>query len=80
MLVLGLLFRPALLLLIVTMIVATNQHLANGDGLSRASHAIEAGILFFSLLFIGPGSYSLDNRLFGGSKGSAIRKGKAARK
>jgi hypothetical protein len=23
-------------------------------------HAIEAGVLFFSLLFIGPGAYSLD--------------------
>ncbi|RZK26274.1 MAG: DoxX family protein, partial [Flavobacterium sp.] len=27
-----------------------------------ASHAIELGIVFFSLIFIGPGKYSVDKK------------------
>ena len=64
MLLLGLLFRPACLLLAFTMGVATMKHLTGGDGFSTASHAIEAGILFLGLLFVGPGNYSLDHTLF----------------
>ena len=60
---LGLFFRPALLLLIPTMFIATLVHFSKGEGLQEASHAIELGIVFFSLLFIGPGKYSLDERL-----------------
>ena len=40
--------------------VAASMHLGKGEGLLAASHAIELGILFFSLLFIGPGRYSVD--------------------
>jgi putative oxidoreductase len=59
---LGLLFRPAALLIIFTMIVAAIQHLSAGDGLMGASHAIETGLAFFILLFTGPGRFSLDNK------------------
>ena len=59
---LGLLFRPAALLIIFTMIVAAIQHLSAGDGLMGASHAIETGLAFFILLFPGPGRFSLDNK------------------
>jgi len=59
-LILGFLFRPAALLLAITMAVAANMHLGKGEGLLAASHAIELGILFLSLLFIGPGRYSVD--------------------
>ncbi len=59
-LILGWMMRPACVLLLVTMIVAATHHLAKGDGIGGASHAIEAGILFASLLLIGPGRYSLD--------------------
>ncbi len=59
-LVLGVLFRPACLFLTATMAVAATMHLGKGDGLMGASHAIELGILFLSLLFIGPGRYSID--------------------
>jgi putative oxidoreductase len=31
-----------------------------GAGWKDAAHAIELGILFFSLIFIGPGKYSVD--------------------
>ncbi|WP_443937136.1 DoxX family protein [Pedobacter sp. MW01-1-1] len=61
-LVLGLFFRPALILLVFTMIIASLVHFAKGDGLAGASHAIEMGIVFFSLIFIGPGKYSVDKK------------------
>jgi len=59
---LGVFIRPACGLLFITMVVATFMHLGKGDGLGGASHAIEAGIVFFSLILIGPGKYSLDER------------------
>ena len=62
-LILGLLLRPVCILLMINMIVATAMHLANGDGLNVASHAIEDGVLFLSLIFIGPGRLSLDEKL-----------------
>lgn len=59
-LIMGLFFRPACMLMALTMSVATSMHFGRGDGLRGASHAIEAGIVFLSLIFIGPGRYSLD--------------------
>jgi putative oxidoreductase len=58
----GLFFRPALILLIFTMIIAALVHFGKGDGLGGASHAIELGIVFFGLIFIGPGKYSVDKK------------------
>jgi len=51
----GVLFRPACALMLATMVVATSRHLSQGDSFAVASHAIEAGILFLSLILIGPG-------------------------
>ncbi|MEM6926897.1 MAG: DoxX family protein [Myxococcota bacterium] len=62
-LVVGLATRPAAALLVVTMAVAAANHLAMGDGLGGASHAIEDGIAFAALILLGPGRYSLDARL-----------------
>ena len=62
-LVLGLLTRPACLFLFTTMVVATMMHIQKGDSFMKYSHALEAGILFLSLLFIGPGKISLDEKL-----------------
>jgi len=61
-LIVGLFFRPALILLIITMVIAALVHFAKGDGLSGASHAMELAIVFFGLIFIGPGKYSVDKR------------------
>jgi putative oxidoreductase len=61
-LIVGLFYRPALILLVFTMVIATMVHLSKGDGLKGASQAIEMGILFFSLIFIGPGKYSVDKK------------------
>jgi putative oxidoreductase len=60
-LALGVFTRPACFFLLATMIVATSMHISKGDPFVKYSHAMEAGILFLSLIFIGPGKYSLDN-------------------
>ena len=41
------------MMLVFTMIIAALVHFAKGDGLSGASHAIELGIVFLALIFIG---------------------------
>lgn len=61
-LLLGLFFRPVNMLLTFTMIIAALVHFGKGDGIMGASHAIEVGIVFFSLIFIGPGKYSVDGK------------------
>ncbi|WP_443945148.1 DoxX family protein [Pedobacter sp. AW1-32] len=61
-LIVGLSYRPVCILLVFTMIIATMVHLNKGDGIGGASHAIELGIVFFSLIFIGPGKYSVDKK------------------
>ena len=62
-LVLGLFTRPACFFLICTMVVATVMHISMGDPRQIFSHPLVLAILFFSLLFIGPGKYSLDEKL-----------------
>ncbi|MBI3088314.1 MAG: DoxX family protein [Candidatus Omnitrophica bacterium] len=59
-LIAGFCTRLAALFMAGTMTVAATMHLCRGDGLAVASHAIEAGIVFLSLILIGPGRYSLD--------------------
>ncbi|WP_113660961.1 DoxX family protein [Pedobacter nanyangensis] len=61
-LLLGLFYRPVNMLLTFTMIIAALVHLNKGEGIMGASHAIELGIVFFSLIFIGPGKYSVDKK------------------
>ena len=63
-LVLGLFTRVTCFLLFFTMLVATVRHYAAGDGFGGWSHAAEVGIVFFALIFIGPGRFSLDNWWF----------------
>ena len=58
-LMLGLFVRPAACFMAMTMAVAATMHLVQGDGIQRASHAIEAGIVFVSLLLIGAGRYTV---------------------
>jgi len=61
-LALGLWTRAVCLPLAFTMVMATVNHLAKGDGFGKASHAIEACFVFVGLFLIGPGRYSLDER------------------
>jgi putative oxidoreductase len=58
----GLAFRPVCLFLMFTMAVASTMHLNNGDGLMIASHALELGIVFLGLVFLGPGRFSVDKK------------------
>jgi putative oxidoreductase len=62
-LLLGLFFIPSVALMLCVMIVATANHLANGDPFSSYSHSIELGIVFLSLLLVGPGRYSADRKI-----------------
>ena len=54
----GLLFRPALLLLIINMAVAATMHITTGQGSPEL--ALVYGITWLALFFTGPGRYSLD--------------------
>lgn len=60
-LALGLLTRVAAFLLTINMAVALFAvHLRHGDDFNKYSHALEDGVVFLGLIFIGPGRYSLD--------------------
>lgn len=61
-LVMGWMFRPAVAFLAITMLVAAYDHLSGGEGWSKASHAIEVGVVFIGLLGVGPGAYSIYER------------------
>ena len=65
-LVLGLWFRVACFGLLATMVMATVMHLSKGDSFKDYSHALESAFVFLGLLLAGPGSYSLNERLYGG--------------
>ena len=60
----GFAFRPACLLIAMTMAVAGifawHHHDKDITSLQGASHAWELGLVFLSMIFIGPGKYSVD--------------------
>lgn len=58
-LVLGIFTRTAAACLAFTMIVAVIDHVTSGDGLLKASHAIEAGMVFLALVAAGSGKYAI---------------------
>lgn len=58
-LMLGFFTRPAVFLMMCTVLVAATGHIA-GTIPGAPWHALEAGVVFLSLLFMGPGAYSLD--------------------
>jgi putative oxidoreductase len=58
-LLLGVFFRPAVALMMFTMIIAVLHHISAGGGFNDFSHAAENGVTFLGLLLIGPGPYSL---------------------
>ena len=59
MIMLGLYIRYFSILLFITMLVAISSHLAGGDGIMGASHAIESAVVFVCLFFSGAGNYSI---------------------
>ncbi|HEX4952099.1 MAG TPA: DoxX family protein [Thermoanaerobaculia bacterium] len=60
--ILGLLFRPAALLLFATMCMATAFHISKGDPFSGWAHPFEMAAVFFGLLLLGPGRLSVDGK------------------
>jgi putative oxidoreductase len=60
--ILGLAFRPACLLLVINLVVAAVSHFGKGGDLGDAAHAIEDAVVFAGLFFIGPGRYSVDKK------------------
>jgi putative oxidoreductase len=67
--ILGLFFRPAVILLAITMTVATVKHSAETPAkpTSRWEHfmqvtirPLELAVVFYGLIFIGPGRFSFD--------------------
>jgi putative oxidoreductase len=62
-LILGLFVRPASCFMLFTMLVATTMHFSHGDGLNGAAHAIDDGIIFLSLIFLGAGDLTVKKLL-----------------
>ena len=62
-LIFGLYTLPALVLLIITMLVATFSHILQGDSYGQIAHPLKAAVAFAALLFTGPGRYSMDQKL-----------------
>lgn len=60
----GLLYRPVSLLLGITMVVAVYAHVGEGDPLGASSHALKMAFVFFGLMMVGPGKYSLDYKFW----------------
>jgi putative oxidoreductase len=57
--ILGLLFRPVCILMVINLIVAAIFTYDLSGSFGDAAHAIEDAITFAGLFFIGPGPYSL---------------------
>jgi putative oxidoreductase len=57
-LVAGILFRPACLFMLFTMLVAVAANFRGGYGFAGASQALEMGIVFLSLFITGPGKFT----------------------
>ena len=70
---LGLATRVACIFVAGTMVVAAAMKFATGAGLFGASQAIENGIVYLSILIAGPGTYSLDHKLWNRSRISVNR-------
>jgi putative oxidoreductase len=62
---LGFVFRPALLMIGITMIVAFSQGLANGQTFARSVYPLELFVVLMGMAFTGPGRISIDNYIFG---------------
>lgn len=62
-LIMGVFFTPVLALLLVVRLASAFQQIASGDDFSTYAHSLEMVIVFIGLMFIGPGQYSVQNRM-----------------
>ena len=58
--ILGFWFRPACLYILITLAILFCIRIETGSTIGKLSDLIELAILLLSLLFIGPGKYSID--------------------
>jgi len=58
-LILGILFRPACLLMLATMVVAFAVHFFNADPFAVLAHPMKAAIVFAALFLSGPGEWTV---------------------
>ena len=59
-LILGFLTRLSSAMLTFVMLIAVLMHFGEGHGLGSAGHAIELGVVFLGLMFVGAGKYAID--------------------
>ena len=59
-LILGFLTRLSSAMLTFVMLIAALMHFGEGHGLGSAGHAIELGVVFLGLMFVGAGKYAMD--------------------
>ena len=58
--VLGLFFRPACILIFITMSVAAAGDITGEEGIKGSAHPLKMAFVFLGLTAIGPGKYSVD--------------------
>lgn len=63
-LIAGVLLRPACALMLFTMLVAVTSHIRGGHDFSDVALALVLGIVFLSLIFTGPGRFTLPKLFF----------------
>jgi len=66
----GFLFRPAALLIAITMFMATTQHIVTGQG--TPGHAFKNLWVAVGIAFVGPGRYSVDHLIARRRRGPTI--------
>jgi putative oxidoreductase len=64
-LITGFLFTPMMLALTGTLAMATIMKLNTTEGFLGYSYPLEMAIVFFGLMIIGPGKYSIDRKISG---------------
>jgi len=62
-LIIGFLFRPSCFCLLCTMVVAIVYQVSRGEDFSVLSHPLTMAAVFFALMFVGPGKYSLQKEI-----------------
>ena len=59
----GLFYRQVLILFILVVLALMASYVGQGADYAMISHQLKMAIVFMSMIFIGPGKYSIDNRL-----------------
>lgn len=62
-LIMGVFFTPVLVMLLVVRLASAFQQIASGDDFSIYAHSLEMAMVLIGLMFIGPGQYSVQNRV-----------------